>query len=159
MKTAIVPAQITTVEDKVAGNLSMQQLVLLVFPLFVAGGLYAIGPPSFSIEVYKFAIVTAVTLFCLASAIRIKGTLVVYWAIRLIKYWSRPRFHVYKHSDSFMRPRPIVEIVKKVKTVKHTEVKRQTALPGALLMAQYSERKFSIAIQKGGLHVSYAKEK
>ena len=50
MKTAIVPAQVTTVEDKVAGNLNLTQLLLIASPVFVRGVIYAVFPPSFEIS-------------------------------------------------------------------------------------------------------------
>jgi len=45
MKTTTVPAQVTTVEDRLAGNLSLTQLLLLVCPVFVSCLIYVVFPP------------------------------------------------------------------------------------------------------------------
>lgn len=57
MKTSIVPAQITTVEDKVAGNLSLPQLFLLSAPIFIGSLVYLIFPPFMGAASYKLVIV------------------------------------------------------------------------------------------------------
>ena len=33
MKTTVVPAQVTTVEDKIAGNLSFVQIIILIITI------------------------------------------------------------------------------------------------------------------------------
>lgn len=103
MKTAIVPAQVTTVEDKVAGNLNLTQLLLIASPVFVSGAIYAVFPPSFEIAVYK--IVAMTTLFCFFAllAIRIKERLLLMWLIVFFRYNSRPRYYVFDKNDVFLR--------------------------------------------------------
>ncbi len=160
MKTAIVPAQITTVEDKVAGNLSVQQLVLIVFPLFVAGGVFALLPPSFGLVVYKFCIVSLIASVCLASAIRIKGTLVVYWIVRLMRYGIRPRTYVYVHADSYMRESIRMKDKHDAQTVDEQVGHVIHNVPPRFLLEEYSNKTdLKLAFKKGGLHVSYIKEK
>jgi hypothetical protein len=36
MRTTVIPAQITTVEDRIAANLNLTQIILLLASLFVA---------------------------------------------------------------------------------------------------------------------------
>ena len=160
MKTAIVPAQITTVEDKVAGNLSVQQLVLLMFPLFVSGGVFAVLPPSFGLVVYKFCIVAFIALVCLASALRIKGTLVVYWIVRLMRYGIRPRTYVYVHADTYMRESIRMKNMNDRKTVDEHAGRVIHTVSARFLLKGYSNKTdLKLAVKKGGLHVSYIKEK
>jgi hypothetical protein len=41
MKTTIVPAQVTTVEDRITARLTFTQLLLLVTPVFLSGAMFA----------------------------------------------------------------------------------------------------------------------
>ena len=75
MRTTVVPAQITSVEDKIAGNLSFTQLLLLVTPLFLGISLLILLPPFGVFAVYKIIISSAVTIVCISLAIRIRGRL------------------------------------------------------------------------------------
>jgi len=34
MRTRVIPAQITTVEDKIVGNLNLMQMAILMVPIF-----------------------------------------------------------------------------------------------------------------------------
>lgn len=103
MKTAIVPAQVTTVEDKVAGNLNLTQLILIASPVFIGGVLYALLPPSFEIATYK--IVTMTILFSVFAllAIRIKERLLLMWLVIFFRYNSRPRYYVLDKNDLYLR--------------------------------------------------------
>lgn len=158
MKTAIVPAQITTVEDKVAGNLSVQQLILLVTPLFISGGVFALLPPSFGIVIYKIVIVSVVALICLAAAIRVRGTLLVYWIARLLRYTLRPRIYVYRRNDTALRT--TIRVPKAVPNKVVEEPAQRVPKQATSFAAQlHTDSNLTLAIKKGGLHVSYVKEK
>ncbi len=104
MKTTIVPAQITTVEDKVAGNLSFTQLLLMIIPVFLGGAIFAFLPPLIEFTIYKTVIVILLALLCSALAIRIKGKLVMEWILIRGKYNLRPRRYVFNKNDSYLRP-------------------------------------------------------
>jgi hypothetical protein len=103
MRQTVVPAQIITVEDKIIGNLSMQQLGLLLAPLFLGIIFFVMLPPNFKLVLYKLAIVVVAFIICGTLAIRIQGKVVFYWLILLFSYRSRPRFHVYDRSDLYLR--------------------------------------------------------
>lgn len=103
MKTSIVPAQITTVEDKVAGNLSLAQMLLLAAPMFGGSALYVILPPSLEAAPYKIAIIAGISIIFSSLAIRIKGKIVLTWVVILLRYNARPRYYVYNKNDSYLR--------------------------------------------------------
>lgn len=116
MKITVVPAQITTVEDKVAGILSLSQLVLIITPVFLSGLIYAAAPPSFGFAIYKLAIMGLLFLAISSLAIRVKGQLLIIWLIILFKYNSRPLYYVFDKNDSYLRDNdnlPIKKVVKK----------------------------------------------
>jgi len=111
MKLAIVPAQVTTIEDKVAGNLSLTQLILLATPVFICGVLYALLPRGFEPSVYKIILMALVMLSFGVMALRIRGVLVFEWIQLLARYNQRPRYYVSNKNDAYGRQLP--ERVKK----------------------------------------------
>ena len=103
MKSAIVPAQITTVEDKIAGNLSLIQLLLLIIPLFGASIDYIIFPPNLNFALYKIIIsILSAFIFCVL-ALRIKGRILLQWARVILLYNLRPKYYVFNKNDSNLR--------------------------------------------------------
>ncbi len=106
MRSTIVPAQVTTVEDKVTGRLGLTQLVLLTAPVFGGGLLYVILPPFYEYAIYKVVILTALTAICGLLAIRFKGKLLLSWLIVMTRYNNRPRFYVFNKNELHQRPQP-----------------------------------------------------
>jgi hypothetical protein len=103
MKTTIVPAQVTTVEDKVAGNLSFTQLLLLITPLFLGGGIFVLLPPVFGFNYLKLLICSILAVICMTLAVRIKGKILLQWIVVLARYNSRPRLYLFNKNDSYLR--------------------------------------------------------
>jgi hypothetical protein len=103
MRSSIVPAQITTVEDKVAGNLSMPQLFLLFAPIIVGGVIYLIFPPSLGSSLYKIVLIAASGLVLWLSAIRFRGRILLAWAVTIGRYNLRPRWWVFDKNDMYLR--------------------------------------------------------
>lgn len=104
MKSAIVPAQITTVEDKITGNLSLTQLLLLAAAVFGDSAVYVLVPPVSDSSPFKLVFITVLTVMLGLFAIRLKGKLLLQWAIVLLRYSLRPRFHVFNKNDLYLRP-------------------------------------------------------
>ena len=77
MKVTIVPAQVTTVEDRIAGNLGLSQLLLLTTPVFSGSLLYVVLPPVFHGAIYKLVLIVALFIICSLMAIRIKGKILL----------------------------------------------------------------------------------
>ncbi len=163
MKIAIVPAQITTVEDKVAGNLSLTQLIILVLPVFGSGLFYAVAPPSFGVAIYKLAIIFLLFLMFAPLAIKVRGNLLIIWMIILIRYNIRPQFHVFNKNSNYLRD---IDVEAKSKTTKKPIVtaKQPVRLPTAAIdisdkarleaMIANPNAKLSFKIsKKGGLDV------
>lgn len=130
MRTANVPAQVTTVEDQVAGNLSMSQLALILAPFFVGGGIYALLPPDFEGATYKVVITVVVAVICAIAAVRFRGKILLLWAIVLLNYNLRPRHYVYNKNDTYLRDTPKPE--QKEEPAK-AEVRQEQELPANTL--------------------------
>jgi hypothetical protein len=122
MRTTIVPAQITTVEDKIAGNLGISQLLLLTMPIF-GGSLLFVGlPPFFSYATYKIVVIVCFAALCGTLAIRIKGKILLFWGIVILRYNLRPRYYVPDRNHPHLRE--VSPEVKPEKTVEESQPKR-----------------------------------
>lgn len=103
MRTTIVPAQITTVEDRIAGRLGLTQLLLLIMPVFGSSAIFVIFPPFFAYAVYKAVLITCVAVLCALLAIRIKGKILLFWVITLLRYNARPRYYLFNKNSTHTR--------------------------------------------------------
>jgi hypothetical protein len=103
MKITVVPAQVTTVEDRVAGNLGFSQLALFALPVFGGALLYAILPPSMEYSLYKIIVVGAIAIISGILAIRIKGKIVLLWIVTLLRYNLRPRLYLFNKNINCYR--------------------------------------------------------
>ena len=113
MRTQVIPAQITTVEDKIAGNLNLTQIMLLITPVLLGTAIYVLLPPSMSFVAYKLVVVLTLFLVCLILAIRIQGKVLVNWLAVVIKYASRPKYYVFDKNDMAQRDQIMPEVSKK----------------------------------------------
>jgi hypothetical protein len=103
MRISIVPAQITTVEDKIAGNISVQQAALLGIPILFGFIVALVLPPSGEFVAYKITIVAVLFTICGSLAIRIKGRIVAKWIGLFAVYCARPRYYVYDKNTTYLR--------------------------------------------------------
>lgn len=113
MKTTVIPAQITTVEDKIAGNLNLAQVVLLIVPAVFTAGAYTVMPPNFMIVWYKIPIIFLVLGICLLLALRIRGKIVLSWLMVVLRFNLRHKYYVFNKNNSFSRNMYLPEFEKK----------------------------------------------
>jgi len=129
MKVTVVPAQVTTVEDRIIGNLGFSQMLLMIIPIFVSAGLFTLLPPFMGSALYKYLIMGILALVCCILAIRIKGKILALWLVTILRYNIRPKYYLFNKNTSAFRQDypPIVELKTEEKT---KEVKNErTALP------------------------------
>lgn len=163
MKVTVVPAQVTTVEDRVAGNLSFSQLILFAIPVFGGSLLFAILPPFMEAHLYKISIITIFAALCVMLAIRIKGKIVLLWLIVLMRYRLRPRIYTLSKNtiacrEEYPTPSELTTRAKSAPALK--EEKTPIPLLGdsekAYLLATLNDPMERLAIEltkKGGLNV------
>lgn len=122
MRTSVVPAQITTVEDKIAGNISVQQAMLLGAPILIGFIIALVFPPSGQFVTYKIAIVLGLFVICGSLAIRIKDRIIAKWIKLFVVYSARPLYYVYDKNSTYLRAHdesePVAEIVEDIQPVK-----------------------------------------
>lgn len=100
MRTTIIPAQITTVEDKIAGSLNMTQILILTFPVLWTALIYIVLAPAMKLVPYKLSLIGIVTLICLILVIRIKDKIVAEWLGVVLRYHFRPKYWLYNKNDT-----------------------------------------------------------
>ena len=110
MRSTAVPAQVTTVEDRIMGNLGFSQLVLFVLPIFVGAGLFIVLPPVMHGSLYKYVVMTVVALISGILAIRIKGRIILLWLVTIIRCNLRPKYYVFQktadHRETYKTAKP-----------------------------------------------------
>src|SRR5438105_189077 len=126
MRQTRVPAQITTVEDKIAGNLSFLQILLLIGALFSATFVYLVFPKQLQLTLYKIPFMVVFASIFLLLAMRIKGKIIVQWIFLITQYCLRPQFYVFNKNDMVCREPIIEEVVKKVKAYHKQKAKAET---------------------------------
>lgn len=99
MKTTIIPAQITTVEDKIIGNFTFSQVFIMVASLIVGAVLYVFIPPRLYLGSFKLMLIAFQLLLMGGLAIRFNGKIVIEWLSLYIKYLRRPRYYLFTHSQ------------------------------------------------------------
>lgn len=169
MRTTVIPAQITTVEDKIAANLNLTQILILMVPVFWTVLIYALLPQKMHLTLYKFPLVLIVLFICLALSLRIKGKVVLNWLLLLLRYNLRPRYYLFNKNDVYLREIDLPVFEKKpfkLFNFKKTPAKQktETAIPGFaisdLVRVENLLRndKFTLSIRahkKGGMYVGF----
>jgi len=110
MRTTIIPAQITTVEDKVAGSLNMTQVLILMTPILWTAIVYILLMPSMKLTSLKLVLIIISTTISGILALRIKDKIVAEWLGVLLKYRLRPKYWLYNKNDITNRIVDIPEI-------------------------------------------------
>lgn len=95
MKTTVIPAQITTVEDTIAGNLNFTQILLLVSSLFINTFIYVLVPIQLHFTPAKVLLMLIVMLTSIVLALKIKQRLVLHWILIISTYLLRPHIYVF----------------------------------------------------------------
>lgn len=94
MKTTVVPAQITSIEDTIAGNLTLTQVVLIVSPVFITAFIFISFPPFLHVSLYKIILIVFLAVPFFLLALRIRGKIMLKWLIILSSYKLRPRLYL-----------------------------------------------------------------
>ena len=161
MRHAAVPAQVTTVEDRIMGNLGLSQLVLLVLPVFVGAGLFVLLPPVMHGSLYKYLVIGILSILTGVLAIRIKGKIVLLWLVTIVRYNLRPKYYVFQKSAEYREDYATT----KQKTAETATAPAQEDVPTTAQLAFHDAAYVLETIQKpesnlrfemtkkGGLHV------
>lgn len=103
MRTTVVPAQVTTVEDRIMGSLGFSQIALIVIPVFVSAGVFIILPPVMHGSLYKYLVSATFALLMGILAIRIKGKIILLWLITILRYNLRAKYYLFNKNSALYR--------------------------------------------------------
>jgi hypothetical protein len=159
MRTTIIPAQITTVEDKIAGNLNFTQLILLVIPLIINCLVYTLLPERMHLNQYKTVLMISSFAIFAILAIRVKGKVLINWLIIIFQYNLRPKYYIFNKNDLSARKIEITLGKKEAdaKTTKVTITRESSAFSDlANLEKLLTKKTESIKFKpnKGGIYVA-----
>lgn len=129
MKTTVVPAQVTTVEDRIMGSLGFSQLMLLIVPVFIGAGIYVGLPPFIGSAIYKFVLIGIVTFTCCILAIRIKGKIVALWLALILRYNLRPTFYLCNKNVTTNREMYDTKLAEPEEKPAQAKLKRDVSVP------------------------------
>jgi len=99
MKSTVVPAQITTVEDKIAGSLNFIQIILLVFSLIIGTAFYGLIPPKLHLSSLKIALMIIQFAIFGTLALRYQGKILADWLVIYLRFKARPRIYIFTKND------------------------------------------------------------
>jgi hypothetical protein len=163
MRATVVPAQITTVEDKIAGNLTVTQLLLLMVPVFTSAIAYALLPSQFDFSAYKLILIGVITIIAVTLAIRVKEKILLDWLLLITRYNIRPRLYLFNKNVSIFRKVEIPLQVSKVSLPKAKESQEKIAITPIITenLKPFIELEYALATQslsfkvreKGGYNV------
>ncbi len=163
MRTTVVPAQITTVEDRIAGNLTFVQILLLIAAMLIGASLYRVVSPRLHFNPLKLTLISLQFIFLSVLALRIQGKIVADWLILLLRFNARPRMYVFTKNDTTTRDIVVEEPKKAIKPVA-IERKPLVSIPSlslleldqvdTLLENPSLTVRFALA-KKGGIDVSF----
>lgn len=161
MKITVVPAQVTTVEDRIMGNLSFSQMILVITPIFIGGALFAFLPPAFGSSPYKYILMGVIALLCIILAIRIRGKIVALWLATVLRYNLRPTYYLFNKNTSSLRQD--YKLIEANETVVETALDARTPVRTRLSLQDASRALATIdnpashirfeTTKKGGLYV------
>ena len=165
MRTTIIPAQITTVEDKITANLNLTQILILMVPVLVTAILFALIPPVMKLVWYKVALILIFAFICSILALRIKGRVIFNWLLILWQFKSRPKYFIFNKNDNYLREVEVEVVenkskVNEVKTIKIISKKEQKLVEAEsvkflhFLKDQKNSLSFKLS-DKGGLNVAF----
>lgn len=103
MRTTVVPAQITTVEDRIVGNLTFTQVLLLIVPLLTSTALYVFLAPHSHISSVKLILILGQFTLFGGLALRFRGRIIAEWIGVLHQFSNRPRTYIFTKNDPIGR--------------------------------------------------------
>ena len=159
MKSTVVPAQITTVEDKIAGSLNFIQIILLVFSLIIGTAFYGLIPPKLHLSSLKIVLMIGEFAIFGLLALRYKGRILADWLVIYLRYKARPRIYIFTKNDPQSREQfTDIKIMQKEKTPLVATVKKRIKKNKLIDHPIFENSGSIISIKpskKGGFDVEY----
>lgn len=157
MRISIVPAQITTVEDKIAGNVSVTQAMLLGVPILFGFIIALVFPPSGQFVAYKISIVIGLFIICGSLAVRVKDRIVAQWLKLFVIYSARPLHYVYDKNSTYLRETEMADVIIEETTVEQ-QVKKPIATTSAISPKEFVRLEQFATDERAGMKFEIGKK-
>lgn len=165
MKMTVVPAQVTTVEDRIIGNLGFSQILLLIIPVFASAFIFGLFPPFMGGALYKYVLMGVVALLFGLLSIRIKGKILASWLVTILRYNLRPKYYLFNKNvttnrEEYYSKIPTLEIKESTekKLVKKSTLQQLDIPTTARILATIENPATNFRLEtgkKGNLHVRF----
>lgn len=165
MKMTVVPAQVTTVEDRIIGNLGFSQILLLIIPVFASAFIFGLFPPFMGGALYKYVLMGVVALLFGLLSIRIKGKILASWLVTILRYNLRPKYYLFNKNVTTSReeyyskiPTPEIKESTEKKLVKKSTLQQLDIPTTARILATIENPATNFRLEagkKGNLHVRF----
>ena len=164
MKTSVVPAQVTTIEDRIIGNLGFSQILLLIIPVFLSAGIFTLLPPILNGALYKYILMAILLILCIILSIRIRGKIVAFWLVVIFRYNQRPKYYIDNKNTSMLREnytKKEIPIKKEIVSQSYKKRKKtiqldiSTAMKARQLIENPTANTRFETDKKGALHVRF----
>lgn len=147
----VVPAQITTVEDKLSGNFTVRQFAILMMPAIISMSVVLVAPPYSSMTWYKWLIIAVVSLLLVPLIIRVKGKIILDWVGIYARYLTRPKYYVYDKNTTYLRDTLTVET--KVKS--EVKIEQQRDLFKVKHLSEAEKNRLLGLLEDGKIQLQY----
>ena len=161
----VVPAQVTTVEDRIIGNLGFSQILLLIIPVFASAFIFGLFPPFMGGALYKYIIMASVALLFGLLSIRVKGKILASWLVTILRYNLRPKYYLFNQNVTTNReeyynkiPTPEIKESTEKKLVKKSTLQQLDIPTTARILATIENPATNFRLEtgkKGNLHVRF----
>ena len=163
MKTSVVPAQITTVEDKIVGNLTFNQILIFIAALISSTAVYLLVPPLSKLSLIKIVIILLQFMIFGLLALRIKGQTGAERLSVFIRYNLRPHLYLFTKNDYLTRdtPKEPKKTRKRDKNQTKDKLQPQIKINQPTIDPLIIDPSLMIRVKlakKGGIDVSFNKE-
>lgn len=102
MRSTIVPAQITSVEDKITSFLNLKQIVILIINLVLIMIQFLVIPPFVKFSLLKVLLAFILSALLIPMTFKYKEIILLDHLVLIISYNLRPKTYVLIKDDEFL---------------------------------------------------------
>ena len=102
MRSTIVPAQITSVEDKITSFLNLKQIVILIINLVLIMIQFLVIPPFVKFSLLKVLLAFILSALLIPMTFKYKEIILLDHLVLIISYKLRPKTYVLIKDDEFL---------------------------------------------------------
>ncbi len=99
MRSTVIPAQITSVEDKITSFLNLKQIVILVLDLILIIVIFLIIPPLVKFSLLKMILSVTLSLLIVPLIIKYRDVILLDYLVLMLSFKLRPKIYVLRRDS------------------------------------------------------------